>query len=194
MCLCKQTESPAMDIQFAYNLERLLYYASGEDAGVVRDVMANVEKQYRFQSDATGAQLNPDLLSTIHRTFSSISVSDNLTLETIQQVYSSAGVVLCPHSAISVYAGLHPFQYLTEQSKVICVLTANPVKFASTVTKAIGEECWGKLPYPEKIARLEMLPKRFEWLRKSAQSWRDEWISVIKQAVITVNTSAHDIT
>ena len=184
-----------MDIQFAYNLERLVYYACGaEDASVVRDVMADVEKQYRFQSDATGAQLSRDLLSSIHRTFSSVSVSDALTVETIQQVYSSAGVVLCPHSAISVYAGLKPFQYLTEQSKVVCVLTANPVEFASTVKKAIGEESWGRLPYPERIARLELLPERFEWLRKSTVTWRDEWISVIKQAVITVNTSSHDIT
>jgi threonine synthase len=182
-----------MDIQFAYNLERLLYYASAENASVVRDIMADVEKQYRFQSDANGALLSPDLLSRIHRTFSSVSVSDALTIETIQQVYSSAGVVLCPHSAISVYAGLKPFQHLTEQSKVVCVLTANPVKFASTVKKAIGDESWGRLPYPERIARLERLPERFQWLRKSSETWRDEWISVIKQAVITINTSGHDI-
>lgn len=44
----------AMDIQFAYNLERLLYYMCG-DAGDVRNIMHRVDDQFVFKQGASGA-------------------------------------------------------------------------------------------------------------------------------------------
>ena len=37
-----ETVSPAMDIQMAYNLERMLFFASGRDAPLIRSLMAQV--------------------------------------------------------------------------------------------------------------------------------------------------------
>ena len=185
-----QTESPAMDIQFAYNLERMLYYVTDEDASVVREIMSEVEKQYRFQSDGLGVQLSAEIVGKIQAFFSSVSMSDALTLATMRTVYYSKGIVLCPHSAISVHAGMNDFHYLlAEESnmKLVCVLTANYCKFESAVRRAIGEEEWGRLTYPESIKLLEVAPKIFQLLSKppgDQSVWRDHWVKAIKESVI----------
>jgi hypothetical protein len=42
-----------MDIQFAYNLERLLFYMCG-DTRDVRSIMARVDDQFSFKQGAAG--------------------------------------------------------------------------------------------------------------------------------------------
>jgi hypothetical protein len=39
-----------MDIQFAYNLERMLFYTCNENAEIVRPIMEEVEKMFRWGS------------------------------------------------------------------------------------------------------------------------------------------------
>ena len=51
----------AMDIQFAYNLERLLYYMCG-DAGDVRKIMHRVDDQFVFKQGACGATKQNSLI------------------------------------------------------------------------------------------------------------------------------------
>ena len=43
----------AMDIQFAYNLERLLYYTS-DSTHTVQDIMLAVDDQFNFKPNAIG--------------------------------------------------------------------------------------------------------------------------------------------
>jgi threonine synthase len=72
-----------MDIQFAYNLERMLYFICNEDPSAVRPYMQAVEQQYSYVPGALGAQLDCVILRRIQSIFSSCSVSDAETLETM---------------------------------------------------------------------------------------------------------------
>ena len=46
----------AMDIQFAYNLERMLYYTS-DSTHTVKDIMLAVDDQFNFKSNAIGKKI-----------------------------------------------------------------------------------------------------------------------------------------
>ena len=46
-----------MDIQFAYNLERLLYYTS-DNTHTVEQIMRAVDDQFNFKPNATGEQIS----------------------------------------------------------------------------------------------------------------------------------------
>jgi len=91
----QQTVSPAMDIQFAYNMERLLYLSSDGDDARVKTIMTKLEA-------SRAAQLPPDLLRSIQATFLSTAVSDAQTLHTMKEVFDADGYALDPHSAIGV--------------------------------------------------------------------------------------------
>mmetsp|Transcript_2203 Transcript_2203/g.3427 ORF Transcript_2203/g.3427 Transcript_2203/m.3427 type:complete len:502 (+) Transcript_2203:23-1528(+) len=185
-----QTESPAMDIQFAYNLERMLYYINGEDSNQLLPIMTKVEKQYRYDDNASGAALPPEMVKKIQEVFSSVVVSDSDTLETIKRVYMSTKgeTVLCPHSAIAVHAGQKEFAYLQQERKdlkLVCVLTAHPCKFEDCVRRALLPEVIPQFPCPENIAILHQTPHRFQLLQKiEGNDWRNDWIRSIKKAVV----------
>lgn len=173
-----------MDIQFAYNLERMLYFVCDEDPDVVRPIMTEVEKQFRYEPGAKGCQLDPQIVARIQETFLSISVSDADTLSTIREMKEKHDILLCPHSAISVFAGRTQFSYLAQEAPTLCVLTAHPSKFESAVLKATG----AAPPLPESVVALKSLSQRFATLESRAgaadEEWRAEWIAKIKNAVV----------
>ena len=169
-----------MDIQFAYNLERMLYFICNENPEVVAPYMQAVERQYSFIPGAVGAKLDSIVLQRIHEVFSSCSVSDADTLATIASVANEHGVVLCPHSAIAVYAGMHTFKDLTDKSTAtVCVLTAHPAKFEETIRKAIGRDP----VFPASVSAMKSMPQKFKSLIKASEdsaTWRKDWISTLK--------------
>lgn len=174
-----------MDIQFAYNLERMLYFISNENPDVVRPHMQAVERQYSYIPGAEGAHLDQIILRRIHEVFSSYSVSDAETLATIAEIADAHNVVLCPHSATALFAALHPFKALSQATTTVCVLTAHPAKFEETVRRAIGRDP----EFPPAVTALRSMPQKFKCLNKSsaeAATWRNEWISVLKAAIASV--------
>jgi threonine synthase len=187
-----------MDIQFAYNLERMLYYISQENTHYVSTIMEQVEKQYRFEEGNHRVQLESTILKEIQTIFQSYSVSDEQTLTTIQQFYTKYQFILCPHSATAVYGALGPFvsSSATESSlslvvaaaaatarPMVAVLTAHPDKFASTIETALGF-----IPTPSiRVLSLYNQPHRYQWLRKESINWRQEWIETIRSAIIAAN-------
>ena len=173
------THSPAMDIQFAYNVERMLFYMSNQDPVLTSAVMRDVDLQFSQQVGSTGAQLDPLLLSRIQALFSSCSVSDSETLATIQRTEREHGFPLCPHSAIGVYAAQTIFRRLTEYTPTVCVLTANPAKFERAFEAATG----AKPNVREDVRRLYELPQRFEVLQKRNEEWRQHWIATLKEDI-----------
>lgn len=147
-----------MDIQFAYNLERMLYYVSHCDCDRIRGIMTEVETQYRSLSDhqLNKPPLSMDLVQAMQEIFYSYSVSDTDTLQTIHDFYADTlnnsvpymgqtqphGFVLCPHSATAVFVAQHVLprdqpRFLTEVGATVVVLTAHPDKFDATVTHAL---------------------------------------------------------
>jgi threonine synthase len=178
-----QTISPAMDIQFAYNLERLVFYMVEQDTTRLAKVMDEVEKQFMMATPgATGAQLDSVVVEKIQQLFSSCAVTDEQTLVTIRDTHEQFGYALCPHSAIGVNAATTTFRDLSNTAPMICVLTAHPSKFEAAYRRATTQ------PPPQLASNpvdvLFTLPHKFEWLRKNGiENWREEWIATLKAGV-----------
>ena len=176
-----------MDIQFAYNLERLLYFMCGENTAYVKEVMEDVENEYNKRPNARGAQINEETLSKIQETFSSISVDDANTLATIARVRCENGYALCPHSAIGVFGArsLHrkPDNAWSSTNPLVCVLTAHASKFSETYNSATGEApplcSWSN------VEELRSRDQRFELLEKDDgdDAWQARWVSTLKEDV-----------
>ena len=76
-----------MDIQFAYNLERMLYYICNENSSIISELMHRVEQQFLNSSSSVGVQLDPFLLERIQHVFLSYSVSNEDTLKCMKELY-----------------------------------------------------------------------------------------------------------
>ena len=176
------TCSPAMDIQLAYNLERMLYFMSSMNSDVVSEIMEQVESPTR------GVQLDDLLVMRIHEVFSSLRVSDAETLAAIKTEYDASGYALCPHSAIGVHASKLRGLGLTDSDPVVCVLTAHHAKFEDTLRKAgIASP-----PHHAGVEKLKSMPSNhFEWLRsapgQTTQDKIDAWAARIRERMIEVN-------
>ena len=186
-----------MDIQFAYNVERMLYYVFDEDSEKLKQVMSKVELQTRSTSAGhvavdklersnTFCQLDPGDVNRIHQIFTSYSVSDEQTIEAIAMIHESHQILLCPHSATAVYAVLYPFRdRIAEEhaATTISVITAHPCKFEKAIVKAVGE----RPPYPADIQDLLSRPQRFTCLEKQSSSnpavWRKAWIDQLRRDI-----------
>ncbi|HVY76164.1 MAG TPA: threonine synthase [Puia sp.] len=86
---------------------------------------------------------------------SSVSISDEETVETIRTVYRDFGYLTDPHGAVG-WLALR--RYLSEHpgSSGIFLETAHPIKFYDVVEPVIGE----KIPVPESISTLKQLKKQ----------------------------------
>ena len=91
----------------------------------------------------------------LKKMFSSVSVTDSVTKDTITSVYRSFNYLLDPHGAVG-YAALE--NYITQHpgTKGIVLETAHPVKFPDSVEEVIGE----KVAIPENVQALELKAKK----------------------------------
>jgi threonine synthase len=122
------TSSPSMDIQAASNFERYLFYLFDQDSERVTDAM------HQFKAD--GRLDLASQLGHIRRDFVASSVSQEQVRATIAETYEQHGYLLDPHTAVGVRAaGQHQVQGIP----VICLATAHPAKFNTTVEQAIGQ-------------------------------------------------------
>ena len=169
-------------IQFAYNVERMLYLVSGGDTAIAAKYMSAAQQRKPIP-------LPMDLLKTIQRTFVSFAVTDEETCATMASVYRESGLTLDPHSAVGVHAARLPhikaFMRLgdapaAEGAPICCVLTAHPAKF---------EEACAKAGVPvatcDKVERLKTAKHAFEWLRAPPKGVHklEAWAAHIKRAV-----------
>lgn len=86
---------------------------------------------------------------------SSVSISDEETVNTIRSVYHNFGYLTDPHGAVG-WLALR--RYLNEHpgNSGIFLETAHPIKFYDVVEPVIGE----KIPVPESISTLQQLKKQ----------------------------------
>ncbi len=124
------TISPSMDIQVASNFERYLYYRSGEDAYVLRDLMTAFSKSGRL----TVAPL-PD--GRIDDLISAGSANTAETLATIRKFHEAHGYLLDPHTAVGVHVAE---QHRHKGEPMICLATAHPAKFSQAIQDATGHD------------------------------------------------------
>ena len=139
------TSSPSMDISKASNFERYVHGRVGP---------ARVRELWR-ELDAKGEfQLPPPFDMVSGRS----SHADRI--RTIGEVFRKFGVMIDPHTADGVKVGLEH----RGPEPLICLETAQPVKFAETLREALGREP----DRPPAFEGLEQRPQRVEVMAAEA--------------------------
>ena len=124
------TISPSMDIQVASNFERYLYYRTGENEALLRDLM----KQF-----ATGGSLTVKPLPDGRIDDLIVAGTGNTadTLATIREFHEQYGYLLDPHSAVGVHVGR---KHMKPDEPMIALATAHPAKFGEAIRSATGQD------------------------------------------------------
>lgn len=135
------TLSPSMDIQVASNFERYLYYRLGQDASKVRATMDEFARCKRIVVQGKDDE------------FAAGRGDTATTIDTIQRYYRQYGYLLDPHTAVGVSVAE---RNLSEAVPTVCLATAHPAKFASTIEKALEP---GLAVHPT-LEALKSLPTR----------------------------------
>ena len=125
------TSSPSMDILISSNLERLIYWAAGNDA------KKNVEFMTALTKDGV-YEITPQMQEKL-KDFYGNYASEEETAEAIRTLYEKTGYILDTHTAVasSVY-GKHKAETKDEQTTTVIASTASPFKFSRSVMDAIN--------------------------------------------------------
>jgi threonine synthase len=140
------TSSPSMDISKASNFERYVHGLAG--AARVRQLWGELEAAGEFRLPqpfdiVSGRSTHADRLATIRR------------------LYSQFGVMVDPHTADGVKVGL---KHVSPGEPLVCLETAQPVKFAETLQEALGRQP----ARPKAFDGLEQRPQRVELMDADA--------------------------
>ena len=144
------TSSPSMDISKASNFERFVFDLVGRDPHAVAALWRELDAAGEF-----------NLARTLHfgrvRDFGFVSGRSSHAdrLATIRDVDRRYGVVVDPHTADGIKAGLAQRE---AGVPLVCLETAQPVKFDATIREALGRAPARPAGYSD----LESRPQRFE--------------------------------
>ncbi|MEO3472680.1 threonine synthase [Roseomonas sp. CAU 1739] len=141
--------SPSMDIQVSSNFERLLFELLGRDAAVTAEMMTRFRAEGRMPiPDAAWRQA-----SALFRGF---TLDDDGTLAEIRRLWSTAGYLADPHTAVGT-AAARALPPADPAIPVIVAATAHPAKFPDAVERATGI----RPPLPARLADLYEREERF---------------------------------
>ena len=162
------TLSPSMDILISSNLERMLFELSGHNDALVKDYMAQLSAEGRYQVDEK-------LHAQIGKLFSAGCCDDAGTQATIGKLWKEHRYLIDPHTAVAFHV-LEQYRRDTGDDTVTLVAsTASPFKFCAGVLGALGvtelregtalleqlSELTGE-PVPAPLADLSSKPRRFD--------------------------------
>ncbi len=99
-------------------------------------------------------QIFKNEMPQLKQVVSAVSVTDDITKQTIAEVYQQYGYILDPHGAVA-FRALHHYLQTSHDSGFI-LETAHPVKFPDVVEEAIGK----KVDVPASAAALFSLQKK----------------------------------
>mgnify|MGYP001065949620 CR=1 FL=1 len=124
------TNSPSMDILVSSNLERLLYFMTGE-AAKVAEWMAQLSEQGHYD-------VGEELLGRISADFSAGFCTDSGASVEIARVWVEHGYLMDTHTAVAS-AVLSAYRFATgDETPTAVVSTASPYKFCTSVLNALG--------------------------------------------------------
>lgn len=149
------TLSPSMDISISSNFERLmfdLYDRNGADIGRLMTTFKT-----------SSITLNEQAMSRLKEEFSSGSCNDDLTCQTISELYKNTAYLLDPHSATGVAVAS---EINDGTAPVICLATAHPAKFSEAIEKS-GVDTVAKVP--PHLSDLFEREERYTVLENSAE-------------------------
>lgn len=133
----EKTLSDAINIQIPYNMERLLFYATGGDHDKIKGWYDEMD-----QSDSL--QLDPDFVATLQTEFSSHRVEDNEMCAMIRSFKANHDYLVDPHTAVALVAAERQgyFDPVSNSLPTVVMSTASPCKFQHSITVAAGEGEW----------------------------------------------------
>ena len=123
----KKTHSPSMDIQISSNFERQLFESTKRDSDMVQKIMQSF-------SDS-GEQVLPDqIIYDMQLIYTTHSVSNSQTLETIKYYNEHYDYLADPHTA----TGLYVLERMSNDQPAISLACADPGKFGNAIKEATG--------------------------------------------------------
>ena len=145
----QHTSSPSMDISKASNFERFIFDLIDRDPSRVNDLWQAVDKGNAFDLSAT-----PYFRKIENFGFISGSSNHAARIATIREVFQKYHVLIDTHTADGLKVGC-----ANRESGIplICMQTAQAVKFADSIIEAIGREP----ERPAGLENLENLPQRY---------------------------------
>ena len=159
------TISPSMDILISSNLERLIWFAAGEEETARLMKLLNSDGRYHI-SDSVKAELDKD--------FAAFWCSESETADEIRRIYSDFNYLCDTHTAVAMNAARKYKEKTGDDAKIIIASTASPYKFSPAVCKALGICYTGdefaaiaslseatSVPVPENLAKLSGKSPRF---------------------------------
>jgi threonine synthase len=144
------TSSPSMDISKASNFERFVFDLVQRDSDRLRQLWRQLQERGEF-----------DLTGTSHWQgaaacgFASGRSTHADRLATIRSVHQASGRIVDPHTADGIKVAREARR---PGIPMICLETAQPVKFSDTIVEAIGQAPALTLEMSQMLAR----PQRFE--------------------------------
>ena len=153
------TSSPSMDISKASNFERFVWDMVDGDGEKVAWLWKQVDEDGGFDlsTDQAWEKIEED------SGFVSGRSTHEDRVKTIRLVKERYGEVIDPHTADGVKIALRARE---PRYPMICLETALPVKFDSTIVEALGAHA----PRPARFEGLENLPQRVTVMKPDAES------------------------
>jgi threonine synthase len=152
----RQTLSSAIDIVVPYNFWRFLYFATGQDPEKIRTWMDRFQEQDEVQ-------LPRETLTAITQGFKAVSITDDVTLETIARTHQTEnGYLLDPHGAVALAGARKRGSDIPPGLPVVCLATAHPAKFPHIIEKALGMPVPDSGTHPSLILPAQDLPTPLE--------------------------------
>ncbi|MDD3171176.1 MAG: threonine synthase [Bacilli bacterium] len=143
-----KTSSPSMDILISSNLERLLYYASGNNESLVSELM-------KYLIEKGNYQINEKIKKGLGDFYANFATEEE-TLMAINKEFQESNYLIDTHTAVaySVYE-----KYVLEtgdMTRTVITSTAHPFKFPKAVCQALKMDYNGK----DDFTLIEELSKR----------------------------------
>ena len=162
------TVSPSMDILISSNLERLLFYFTGENDEEVRGYMEALGKTGRYEvSDAVKTKLAEEFWGGF--------CGEEETEATVGAYEREYGYLIDTHTAVAAQVMEQYRRASSDKTLTVFVSTASPYKFCGPVLTAIGKTPVGSglelldqlheatgVPVPQRLAALRGKPRRFD--------------------------------
>ena len=139
-----------MDISKASNFERFVHDLVGRDPTVVADLWRRIDAAGEFDLAGT-----PHFARVVDFGFVSARSSHADRVATIREVERQYSVVIDPHTADGVKAGL---AHREPGVPLVCLETARAAKFEATIREALGRSP----DRPKGLEDLEARPQRFD--------------------------------
>lgn len=126
------TSSPSMDILISSNLERLLYFISGEDSKKVTALMNSLVTEGCYEIDDSMKAGLKDLFGAY--------ASEEETFEAIRQVFKEEQYLIDTHTAVAYTAYKKYLEETKDKTTTVIASTASPYKFNSAVMGAVDSK------------------------------------------------------